>query len=199
MAPRYVKLGEIADVLNGMSDTKQSEPDHKAGVISYRFLQPNHLGLFNDIHGASEIKRSSPIGDAYMIQKDDILLKRLNPDIATLITEDILNTTFSGNLFVIRVNKAYSPAYVACLLENQRMFCLGSNIVGSVTAIKSVSTKSLVSLEIPVIEYERQKKVGQMWLLYKKRKQLLNHFISEDQRLMSAIINKVTTDVKEEE
>ncbi|MHB1420955.1 MAG: restriction endonuclease subunit S domain-containing protein [Bacillota bacterium] len=198
-ASKNVKLGEIANILNGVPDTKQFELVNNASAITYNFIQPNHLGIFNDIQSTSEIKRQTPVDDSYFIRKNDILLKRLNPDTATLIGEDILNTTFSSNLFVIRVFKNYFQAYIACLLENQGMTWLNSNIVGSVSAIKSISTKALAELDIPAIDYEKQKAIGQMWLLYKKRKQLLGDLIAEDQRLMAAVINSITVSAKEEE
>jgi hypothetical protein len=166
-------------------------------LITYNFIQPNHLGIFNDINISSEIKRQTSVDDSYLIRKNDILLKRLNPDIATLVREDISNTTFSSNLFVIRVFKGYYPAYIACLLENQGMAWLNSNIVGSVAAIKSISTKTLKALDIPAVEYEKQKAIGRMWLLHKKRKHLLSSLVAEDQRLMAAVVNSITAGPKE--
>jgi len=199
MVSKNVKLGEIADIINGVPDSKQIELVNNASMATYNYIQPNHLGIFNDIQSPSKIKRNTPVDDSYFIRKNDILLKRLNPDTATLINEDISNTTFSSNLFVIRVFKNYYPAYIACLLENQGISWLNGNIVGSLAAIKSISTKALAALDIPAIEYEKQKVVGQMWLLYKIRKQLLENLITEDQRLMTAVINSITASAKEEE
>lgn len=198
-ARKNIKLGEIADILNGIPDSRQPEAVGNAGAIIYKYIQPNHLGIFNDIQSVSEIKRQTPVGDSYLIQKNDILLKRLNPDIAMLINEDIVDTTFSSNLFVVRVFKEYYPAYIACLLENQGRAWLNSNIVGSVAAIKSISAKSLASLDIPAMQYEKQKAVGELWLLNKKRKMLLSRLITEDQRLIAALINRITVRAKEEE
>lgn len=195
-ALKNVKLGEIAGILNGLPDTKLI---NNANAITYNFIQPNHLGIFNDIQSTSEIKRQTPVDDNYFIRKNDILLKRLNPDIATLVSEDISNTTFSSNLFVIRVFKDYYPAYIACLLENRGVAWLNSNIVGSVAAIKSISVKTLAALDIPAIEYEKQKAIGQIWMLHKKRKKLLGDLIAENQRLMAAIVNNITASAKEKE
>ena len=195
---KNVKLGEIANILNGIPDSKQLDLVNNASAITYSFIQPNHLGIFNDIQNTLKIKRQTPVDDSYFIRKNDILLKRLNTDTATLISDDISNTIFSSNLFVIRVFKDYFPAYIACLLESHGIVWLNSNIVGSLAAIKSISTKALAALDIPAIEYEKQKTIGQMWLLYKKRKQLLGDLIAEDQRLMAAIINSITAGAKEE-
>lgn len=191
-ALKSVKLGKIADILNGIPDSKKFKPVNNVNTITYKFIQPKHLGIFNDIHSVSEINRTIPVDDNYYIRKNDILLKRLNPDMATLISEDILNATFSSNLFLIRVTKDYYPSYIACLLENHGIAWLNTNIVGSAAPIKSISLKALAELDIPVIDYNKQKAIGQMWLLCKKRKQLVINLISEDQRLMAIAIKSVT-------
>jgi hypothetical protein len=196
---RKVKLEKIANILNGLPGPRLPGKANNAGIITYNFIQPNHLGVFNDIQCTSEIKRHTSVEDSYLVRKNDILLKRLNPDIATLIIEDMSNTVFSSNLFAIRVFKDYCPAYIACLLENQGMTWLNSNIVGSVAAIKSISAKSLAALDIPAIDHDQQKAIGQMWLLHKKRKKLLGNMIEEDKRLMAAVINSITASTKEEQ
>lgn len=198
-ASRKVKLGEIAYILNGLPDNRQSEPADSTRTLTYSFVQPNHLGVFNDIPRLSEIKRSAPIDDIYLIQRHDVLFKRLNPDTATLVTEDLSNTTFSSNLFVIRIFRDYYPAYIACLLENQGLAWLNGNIVGSAAAIKSISIKALAELDIPAIKYEKQETIGQIWLLHKKRQQLLNALAGEDQRFMAAVINRTTSRTEEDE
>lgn len=193
-----MKLGKIADILNGLPDAGQHELVYKASFLTYNFIQPNHLGIFNEIHSASAIKRQTPVSDGYFIRKNDIILKRLNPDAATLVRGDVPHTTFSSNLIVIRVRQEYFPAYIACLLENQGIACLNGNIVGSAAAVKSISVKALAALDIPNIAYEKQMAVGQIWLLHKKRKQLLGDLIAADQRLMAAVIKSVTADTGEE-
>lgn len=198
IARKKVKLGEIAEILNGIPDSRQLAPLNTRCAITYNFIQPNHLGIFNNIQTTFEIKRQTPVDESYLIRRNDILLKRLNPDTTTLIDEDISNTTFSSNLFVVRVLKDYFPAYIACLLENQGMAWLNGNIVGSVAAIKSVPTKALTDLDIPVIDYEKQKAIGRMWLLHKKRKQLLYYLMAADQRLMTSVINNITAGAKGE-
>ncbi len=195
---RRVKLGKIAGILNGLPD-KQHELVNNINTITYNLIQPNHIGVLNDIQSTIEIQRQAPIDESYFLRQNDILLKRLNPDTATLIKEDLVNTTFSSNLFVIRVFKGYYPAYIACLLENQGIAWLNGNIVGSVAAIKSISIKALAALDIPVIEYKKQQAIGQMWLLAKRRKRLLSDLIAEDQRLLTAVINSITAGSREEE
>lgn len=159
-ALKNVKLGEIASIVNGLPDVKQHEFMYNAGLITYNFIQPKHLGVFNDINIIAEIKRHASIDENYLVRKNDILFKRLNPDVATLVREDVPNTTFSSNLIVIRVTGEYFPAYIACLLENQGIALLNGNIVGSMAAINSISVKALAALDIPAIAYEKQVAAG---------------------------------------
>jgi len=197
-AHKIVKLGKIADILNGIPDAKQPVSENDANAITYSLIQPNHLGAFNNIQGASVIKRQSPVGENSLVRNDDILLKRLNPDNVTLINQVLSNTTFSSNLFIVRVHKDIYPAYIACFLENQGMVWSNSNLVGSIITVRSISIKALAELDIPVIKYRKQKAIGQMWLLHKKRQKLLEDLKAEDRQLVAAAINSITSGAKEE-
>lgn len=194
-----IKLGTIADILIGLPDNRQLELAGAKKTITYNLVQPNHLGVFNNIQYTLEIKRQTPIDAEYLIRKDDILLKRLNPDTATLIPEDLPGTAFSSNLFVVRLFRDYRPAYIACLLENQGISWLSGNIVGSLAAIKSVSIKALAALAIPALDWKRQEAIGRMWLLHKRRQKLLSDLMAEDRRLMSAVTRSITTSAEEED
>jgi len=198
VADKRIKLAEIAVILNGIPDQKQDLIENDANTVTHDLLQPNHLGAFNNIQGVSVIKRQSSVDGNYLIHNNDILLKRLNPDNVILIDRPLLNTTFSSNLFVVRIKEDYYPAFIACLLEKQGMAWLNSNIVGSITAVRSISIKSLAELEIPKINIQKQKTIGKMWLLHKKRQKLLNDLKAEDQRLMTAVISSITSGAEEE-
>jgi len=191
-APKAEKLGDIAQIFNGVLesvDAKEFPSDSQ--FFRYELIQPTHLGLFNNIHNSSVTARSSPLPPDYFLHKNDILVKRLNPDIVVLAEKDLPHTTFSGNLFVIRVSSDhYCPAYLACLLENQGFSGRTGNIVGSIAAIKSISAKSLAGLIIPFAEYEKQKLIGEIWLLSKKRRKLLSQLIEEDRRLIAGMLKK---------
>jgi len=198
-ANKKINLGKIALILNGIPDSKQDLIENDTNTVTHNMIQPNHLGAFNNIQGVSVITRQSPVGENYFIQDNDILLKRLNPDNVTLINRALLNTTFSSNLFIVRMQEGYYPAFIACLLEKQGMAWLNSNIVGSITAVRSISIKALAELEIPKINIRKQKAIGNMWLLHKKRLKLLNQLKAEDQSLMTAVISSIVSGAEEEE
>jgi hypothetical protein len=196
---KRTKLGEIALILNGIPDHRQDLSEHKTNMITHYMLQPNHLGAFNNIQGISTITRQTPVDEAYLIHNHDILLKRLNPDNIVLMNNQLQNTTFSSNLFVVRIKNDFYPAYIACLLEKQGMTWLNSNIVGSVAAVRSISIKALAELEIPDINSKKQRSIGDMWLLVKRRQQLLTNLMTEDEKLITAVISSITSTSKEEE
>jgi len=186
---KHFKLGELADIINGIPDVKPAV-DTESPSITYNLIQPNHLGPYNNIQGYSELKRSNSVNDGYLLRVDDILLKRLNPDNTVIIDAAPANTTFSSNLFVIRVRDNYYAPYIAAFLEN--LTWLNSNLVGSFSAIRSTSLKALAELDIPDIDYEKQQAVGHLWLLHKKRQRLLEDFKTQDQQLFTAVMNSIT-------
>lgn len=188
---KKVKLGEIAEIINGVANYPQHERDSMESPITYNYIQPKHLGSSNDIIATSEITKPRPVSSNYLIRENDILLKRLNSDVVALIKNEIPNTIFSNNLFVIRVSQDYFPAYIACFLEISGLVWLNVNVIGSVSAVKSISAKALALLDIPAIEYEKQEIIGNLWLLCKKRKQLLGNLMAADEHLMVTVINRV--------
>lgn len=189
--PKKVKLGEIAEIINGVADYPQHEKNHMESPVTYNYIQPKHLGDFNDIIATSKIVKPAPVASSCLVRKNDILLKRLNSDVVALIEEELSDTIVSNNLFVIRVSQKFFPAYIACFLETHSLAGLNFNVVGSLSAIKSISAKALALLDIPAIEYEKQEIIGNLWLLCKKRKQLLDSLMAADELLMAAVINKV--------
>jgi len=195
---KNTKLTQIADIIIGIPDSKQGSSSGE-NVVNYNLIQPNHLGKFNQTLGSSTIIKLNPISDSYLVRSNDILIKRLNPDYVVLIDEARPKTTISSNLFIIRVHEKYSPAYIACLLENLDSANVFGNVVGSVAPIRSISQKALAQLTIPHIPYEKQKSVGQLWLLHKRRQKLYEDLQTEDYRLMTAIAKSVTSVIKEEE
>jgi len=187
---KHIKLGQLADIINGIPDVKPAAYTTSPS-ITYNLIQPNHLGPYNNIQGYSVLKRPVPVNHNYLLRTGDILLKRLNPDNAVIVDTAPAQTIFSSNLFVIRVRDNYYAPYIASFLES--LTWLNSNLVGSFSAIRSVSLKTLAELDIPDIAYERQQAVGHLWLLHKKRQRLLEDFKTQDQQLFTAVMNSITS------
>ena len=66
-------------------------------------------------------------------------------------------------------------------------------MTGSAAAIKAISIKKLAGITVPIIPLSDQRKVGELWKLSRKRKQLLNEYIVENDRLVSMLTSRIIT------
>ena len=96
-----------------------------------------------------------------LIKKDDIVVKRISPMFVNYI-DYIPNEMYAGNnLIVITPTQEIYSKYLAMLL-NERIESLSeSSSVGAV--MKSVSRQHLEEVDIPMLPYERQVLVGDLW------------------------------------
>ncbi len=97
----------------------------------------------------------------FMIQRDDIVVKRISPMFVNYI-DNMFDEVYAGNnLIVITPNQEVYSKYIAMLL-NERIEALSeSSSVGAV--MKSVSRQHLEDVLIPLIPYEKQVLVGELW------------------------------------
>lgn len=96
-----------------------------------------------------------------LIQKDDIVIKRITPMFVNYV-DYMPNEVYAGNnLIVITPKQEVYSKYLAMLL-NERIESLSeSSSVGAV--MKSVSRQHLEEISIPLLPYEKQVLVGDLW------------------------------------
>ena len=97
----------------------------------------------------------------------------------------------SQNLLVVRPGSEVDPFYLGYLLEQKEIMGQVEHVTGSAAAIKAISVKKLAGITIPVIPMADQRKVGEIWKLSRKRKQLLNNYMAESDRLVSMLASKI--------
>lgn len=99
--------------------------------------------------------------DELLIKKDDIVVKRISPMFVNYI-DYIPNEMYAGNnLIVITPKQEVYSKYLAMQL-NERIESLSeSSSVGAV--MKSVSRQHLEEVMIPLLPYEKQILVGDLW------------------------------------
>jgi len=97
----------------------------------------------------------------------------------------------SQNILVVRPGAEIDPDYLGYLLEQKDILGQVEHVTGSAAAIKAVSVKKLAGITIPVIPLLEQRKVGAIWKLSRKRKQLLNEYMTENDRLMSSLVSQI--------
>ena len=96
-----------------------------------------------------------------LIKKDDIVVKRISPMFVNYI-DYIPNEMYAGNnLIVITPTQEIYSKYLAMLL-NERIESLSeTSSVGAV--MKSVSRQHLEEIDLPILPYEKQVLIGDLW------------------------------------
>ena len=168
------RLGDVAEIMAGLTGFADK------GKYRYSVVQPNSFtdtGLMNEV----DVQwRSDELMDKQLLSVGDILVKRLNPSLVA-----------SQNILVVRPGAEIDPDYLGYLLEQKDILGQVEHLTGSTAAIKAVSVKKLAGITIPVIPLIEQRKVGAIWKLSRKRKQLLDEYMAENDRLVSLLASQI--------
>ena len=96
-----------------------------------------------------------------MIQKNDIVVKRITPTFVNYV-DYMPNEIYAGNnLIVISPKQDVYSKYLAMVLNEKIETLSESSSVGAV--MKSVSRQHLEDVIIPLLPYEKQILVGDLW------------------------------------
>ncbi len=185
MIPEEKRLGDIAEIIAGATgfDTE--------GTYAYRVVLPNSFsdtGFMNDVPVQY---RNDEISNDLLLSPSDILIKRLNPSFVHVVAEESAGMAASQNLLVVRPSENVDPFYLGYLLEQKEIIGQVEHLTGSAAVIKAVSVKKLADIKVPIIPLEQQRKVGEIWKLSRKRKQLLNEYMEESDRLVSMLASQI--------
>ena len=179
------RLGDVAEIMAGLTGFSDK------GKYRYNVVQPNSFtdtGLMNE---ADVQRRGDELADKQLLSVGDILVKRLNPSFVHVVTLESVGMVASQNILVVRPGAEIDPDYLGYLLEQKEILGQVEHVTGSAAAIKAVSVKKLAGITIPVISLAEQRKVGAIWKLSRKRKQLLNEYMTESDRLVSLLASQI--------
>lgn len=185
MIPVERQLGEVAEVMAGMTGFGG------AGNCRYRVVQPNSFTDTGAMDAVEWQTRSDEVSEKQLLKIGDILVKRLNPSFVHVVALESVGMVASQNLLVVRPSVEIDPYYLGCLLEQKEVIGQVEHVTGSAAAIKAVSVKKLAAITIPIIPIAEQRKVGEIWKLSRKRKELLNEYMAESDRLVSMLASKI--------
>lgn len=179
------RLGDIAEIMAGVPGFSDN------GEFQYKVIQPNSFTDTGTMDFVETQKRDDKISEKQKLISGDILIKRLNHSFAHVVTSESEGMVASQNLLVIRPGNEVSPFYLGYLLEQNEIIGQVLHVTGNTAAIKAISIKKLAEITVPIIPMEDQKKVGEVWRLSRKRKQLLNEYMAEGDRLVSIMASKI--------
>ena len=181
------RLGDVAEIMAGLTGFSDK------GKYRYNVVQPNSFtdtGLMNE---ADVQRRGDELADKQLLSVGDILVKRLNPSFVHVVTLESVGMVASQNILVVRPGAEIAPDYLGYLLEQKEILGHVEHVTGSAAAIKAISIKKLAGITVPIIPLSDQRKVGELWKLSRKRKQLLNEYIVENDRLVSMLTSRIIT------
>ena len=185
MIPVERQLGEVAEVMTGMAGFGTG------GEYRYKVVQPNTFSDTGIMGMVEQQKRNDEISEKQRLMIGDILVKRLNPSFVHVVALESVGMVASQNLLVVRPVGEVDPYYLGYLLEQKEILGQIEHVTGSAAAIKAISVKKLAAIAIPIVPIAEQRKVGEIWKLSRKRKELLNEYIAENDRLVSVLASKI--------
>ena len=186
---KYIKITieQCAEVIPGVLEQKGSVSE----CCIYDAVLPNQITSAGLLCEYGKVQRAT-IDKAFFLQVGDVLIKRLNPDCAIVFEDDSIMALPSANLFVIRPDAdILDPYYLAFILESSKAISRISQRFGIGTAVSAVTINQIRSCEIPLPPWDDQRKIGELWKCAKKRNNLLQNLISENNRLLRSISEKL--------
>ena len=151
-----IKLTEVAEIkfcISLSGQTKQQDTPTK-WLACANFLRNNTI-----VYDATETNYV-PDKDV-LIQKNDIVVKRISPLFVNYIDEMPDEIYAGNNLIIITPKKEIYPKYLAMLLNEKIETLSESSSVGAV--MKSVSRQHLENVIIPLLPYDKQILIGELW------------------------------------
>ena len=183
----FKPLKYVADVIAGVAGFEES------GNYCYSVVQPNSFGETGDMDAPTIQRRAEQVTPQQILQEGDILVKRLNPSYVYIFSGEKTEFVASSNLVVVRPRGDcdIDTFYLGFLLEQKDILGQIEQVTGSSAAIKAISIKKLADISIPVVPIEDQRRIGEVWKLSRKRKQLLNEYITESDKLVSMLATRI--------
>ena len=185
MVSNEKRLGDIAEIMAGVPGFAEK------GTFRYKVVQPNSFTDAGTMNAVEVQKRSDEISERQLLTVGDVLVKRLNPSFVHVAALESVGMAVSQNLLVVRPGNEVDPYYLGYLLEQKEILGQVEHVTGSAAAIKAISIKKLADIMVPVIPIEKQRMVGEIWKLSRKRKQLLDDYMAENDRLVSMLASKI--------
>lgn len=169
------KLEEIADIIIGINEARGK----KSGEFTYHMVTPADLDDSNDFDRLEPVNLETEVGDHNLVRRGDLLIKRVSPNFVTLVTSEISGVVVSSNMLIIRCHRSVVPAFLAGYLELRGLEAL-KHYTERGMIMHSVSKRELNEFMIPLPDMETQKVLGELWLLNKRKRDLLSRLSEKE-------------------
>jgi len=179
-----MQLQEVAKIIFSFPEKAIGVPPYAARWITAGSLTPD-----NRIEGLKDDAAILPCDDL-LINYQDIIIKRINPQYVNYIALNETKVYASSNLIIVRVNKKCVPQYIAYLLE-KGINKLRQEISGAV--MPSVSRKSITEFDIgQPPPHKKQLAIGELWRLQKEKIKLTAELNTKETLALQYKLDKVS-------
>jgi len=138
------------------------------------------------------VYRAKSINEKALVKKEDILIKRLSPSYINLVMGSYENAYVTSNIMIVRCNENVNSDYLAAILEVQGLKTLKHHTKRGVT-VRTISKKELSLVEVPLPDLQTQKILGEIWLLNKRKQELINNLAIKENDFIKSIFNTILT------
>ena len=179
---QHKKLKEIADVFTGARLGRFSKKTSNAlqeQTVIKKIYSNNNIE-----YETKEI--SIELDNKFYTRQGDILIQLAGEN--TIVKIDQEGLIVSMFYCVIRAKQGYDSNYIYHVLKNE-ILPKYQNILNEGSALQTIKTIYLKELKIPVIDQEKQIKLGELLYLINIKKDLHEKLSEIDEKMINAILN----------
>ncbi len=198
----YMKLADIASVRTGAVTGRKRAEDGDNKTLSYRMLNLKCLAYegYLELNNAEDYKAKERIKPDFFTRKGDILIRLSYPYTSVLIKDkEAVGFLVPSHFAIIRVDKdKVLPEYILWYLKRDSVYQqILLNSSGS-TALGTISSGFISSLDINVLSKEKQKILGQLLVLANREQELLLKLAKEKSVFNREALNIIYNNFKGE-
>ena len=153
---KICKLSDVAEIKICAISSERARIQERPTqwLTSANFLKDNTI-----VYDTSEMLYAPDEG--MIIKKEDIIIKRISPTFVNYVDYMPDNIYGGNNLIIISPRSGVCSKYIASFLNEKIQTLSEMNSSGAV--MKSIGRNHLAELEIPIVPYETQVIIGELW------------------------------------
>ena len=193
-----MRLDKLATISTGIVAVRKQAKLPDVKNIKYKILNLKAIRKEGYIVSSllEEFEANAQISEKYLAQAGDIVVRLSAPYTAVLINETYKGIIIPSHFAVIRVDsKRLLPEYLYWFLNTEKLRQIIVKSINSMT-IGTVKPMSYASLNIELITLEEQKKIGQLYMLAKKEKYLLEKIMEQKDLYYKETLKKIQNEMR---
>lgn len=176
------KLSEISEIHTGVRLNRLKEKNTSLKKVIKKISSENILEYEYSIESVP-----NSINEKFISQKNDIIISLLDPGSVCKLEKEglIIPMQFA----IIRLDENYNADFIINLLKSN-LFKKELNKLVEGSGLKIIKSTYLKEVKLPLPDYEKQEKIGELLKLIEKRIILNSKTIELEKQAKEAILNK---------